>query len=83
MRRGKTFFFDSQNFCVNLGKLSHAIVQFHSDVASCESLRLPYGISPYRFSMVRYEVFSGKTGEKQPEMSIVKRVEGRGICQDP
>ena len=33
--------------------------------------------------MVRYEVFSGKTAEKQPEMSIVKRVEGRGICQDP
>ena len=33
--------------------------------------------------MVRYEVFSGKTDEKQPEMSIVKRVEGQGICQDP
>ena len=32
--------------------------------------------------MVRYEVFSGKTAEKQPEMSIVKRVEGRGICLD-
>ena len=24
-----------------------------------------------------------KTAEKQPEMSIVKQVEGRGLCQDP
>jgi hypothetical protein len=40
-----------------------------------------YEVVPY--DMVRYEVFSGKTAEKQPEMSIVKRVEGRGICQDP